>query len=343
MLINYLTLVAEEVRELLAQLGVARLDDLIGRADLLQADEGTNVDLKSLRVALPESSSCAARTTLPQSLLAKQLLVEAEQALCGESSVLIQQRIANDDRSIGVSLAGEVARRYGNTGLPGVSITCLLQGAAGQSFGAFCVPGMHLILHGEANDYVGKGMTGGEIILAPPTDVRFAAHENTILGNTALYGATGGQLFAAGRAGERFAVRNSGALAVVEGVGAHGCEYMTGGIVVILGETGRNFAAGMSAGVAYVLDMDGVFPRRCNTELVEVQRIDDPGEMEAVRTLISWHRKKTRSWRAAQILAEWSRMQRRFWRVLPRGTAYSAWSYVDDHADHAELIGSPLL
>jgi glutamate synthase (NADPH/NADH) large chain/glutamate synthase (ferredoxin) len=341
LLINYLTLVAEEVRELLAQLGIARLDDLVGRADLLQAAEGTNIDLNSLLVAIPEASSGTARTTLPQSSLAEQLLVEAEQALCGESSVLIQKHISNDDRSIGVSLAGEIARRYGNTGLQGTSITCRLQGAAGQSFGAFCVPGLHLILHGEANDYVGKSMTGGEIILAPPTAARFAAHENTILGNTVLYGATGGQLFAAGRAGERFAVRNSGALAVVEGAGEHACEYMTGGIVVVLGKTGRNFAAGMSAGVAYVLDMDGVFPMRCNTELVELQRIDDADEMEAVRTIVSWHAKKTRSWRAAQILAEWSRMQRRFWRILPHGTTTSACDFVEANLYPSELVAAP--
>ncbi|HEX6481150.1 MAG TPA: glutamate synthase-related protein [Ktedonobacteraceae bacterium] len=341
LLVNYLTLVAEEVRELLAQLGIARLDDLVGRADLLQADEGTNIDLQSLLVAVPEASSRTARARLPQSPLAEQLLVEAEQALCGESSVLIQRRISNDDRSIGVSLAGEIAHRHGNTGLPGASITCRLQGAAGQSFGAFCVPGLHLILHGEANDYVGKGMTGGEIVLAPPTAARFAAHENTILGNTALYGATGGQLFAAGRAGERFAVRNSGALAVVEGAGEHACEYMTGGLVVVLGETGRNFAAGMSAGVAYVLDMDGVFPIRCNTELVELQRINDPDEIEAVRTIVSWHGKKTRSWRAAQILAEWSRMQRRFWRILPQGTATSACDFVSTNVYRSELVSVP--
>ena len=179
---------------------------------------------------------------------------------------------------------------------------------------------MHLILHGEANDYVGKGMTGGQIVIAPPTDAGFAAHKNTILGNTVLYGATGGQLFAAGRAGERFAVRNCGALAVVEGVGALACVYMTGGLVVILGETGQNFGAGMSAGVAYVLDTAGVFPTRCNTELVELQRISDPYEIEALRTIIHWHRHKTRSWRASQLLSEWSRMHRAFWRVSPRST-----------------------
>jgi glutamate synthase domain-containing protein 3 len=344
MLIHYLTLVAEETREWMAQLGVSRLDDLVGRADLLQSVEETTLDLEPILIAAPRG--CAgSQSALPQSPLSEQLSVESEAALRGEHSVLIQHHISNSDRSVGANLAGEIARRYGNSGLPGVSITCLFQGAAGQSFGAFCMPGMHLLLHGVANDYVGKSMTGGQVILMPPPVASFAAHKNTILGNTALYGATGGQLFAAGYAGERFAVRNSGALAVVEGVGAHACEYMTGGIVVVLGETGRNFGAGMSAGVAYVLDLAGVFPQRCNTELVELQRIHDLDEIEALRTIIQWHRKKTRSWRAAQIVAEWSRMQRAFWRVLPRdiggsgqGTIRTACDYVDAHAYSAELI-----
>jgi len=362
MLINYLTLVAGEVREWLAELGVKRLDELIGRADLLQCDAETSIDLAPLLVASPgtggtvgevsdnpirESGGEAAgdhkgqARALTQSPLAERLLAEAEPALRGEHSVLVQHHISNSDRSIGASLAGEVARRYGNAGLPGVSITCVFQGAAGQSFGAFCLPGLHLILHGEANDYVGKSMTGGQIVIAPPAGASFAAHNNIILGNTVLYGATGGQCFVAGLAGERFAVRNSGALAVIEGTGAHACEYMTGGLVAVLGETGPNFAAGMSAGVAYVLDLTGVFPARCNTELVELQRLEETDEIEALRTIIQWHRKKTRSWRAAQILAEWSRMQRAFWRVLPRGTAHSACDYVDSHVYNAELIGAP--
>jgi len=258
--------------------------------------------------------------------------------------MLTQHHISNFDRSIGASLAGEIARRYGNRGLPGVSITCQFEGAAGQSFGAFNMPGMNLILHGIANDYVGKSMTGGQIIIAPPPMAGFSAHTNTILGNTVLYGATGGQLFAAGCAGERFAVRNSGALAVVEGVGAHACEYMTGGIVVVLGDTGQNFGAGMSAGIAYVLDMAGVFPRRCNNELVEIQRIHDPNEIAALRTLIQWHVKKTRSWRASQMLAEWTRMQRVFWRVMPRDlsmhaqtSSKTAYDYVDAYTYTTEL------
>jgi glutamate synthase domain-containing protein 3 len=339
-IVNYLTCMAEEVRELLAQLGFAHLEDLVGRADLLQATENERIDLAPLLVAAPVHSSHAPRVVPRPSPLAEELLAEAEPALSGGHSLLLQHTIANDDRTIGASLAGEIARRYGNVGLPGVSITCAFQGSAGQSFGAFCLPGLRLILHGEANDYVGKGMVGGQIILAPPPDAGFAAHRNTILGNTTLYGATGGQLFAAGRAGERFAVRNSGALAVVEGVGAHGCEYMTGGMVVVLGETGPNFGAGMSAGVAYVLDELGAFPVRCNTDLVELQRIEDPAELEALRLVIQLHRKKTRSWRASQILAEWSRMQRAFWRVAPRDNGQTAYDFIQSDAHEMSLVGA---
>jgi len=335
LIINFLTLVAEEIRELLAQLGIRSLDEIIGRADLLQCTAEASVELETLLAATPGGSSHTGHVELPSSPLARQLLAEAEQALCAERSVVTQHAISNRDRSIGASLAGEVARRYGNAGLPGVSVTSIFHGSAGQSFGAFCLPGMHLVLNGEANDYVGKSMTGGQIIITPPVDSGFVAHKNIILGNTALYGATGGHLFAAGCAGERFGVRNSGALAVVEGVGAHACEYMTGGMVIVLGETGQNFGAGMSAGVAYVLDLLGTFPGRCNTELVEFQRLDDPGEAEALRTVIQSHHKKTRSWRAAQLLAEWSRLQQAFWKVTPYNASYSACDFVDTGAYNA--------
>jgi glutamate synthase domain-containing protein 2/glutamate synthase domain-containing protein 1/glutamate synthase domain-containing protein 3 len=340
-LINFLTLVAEEVRELMAELGVARFEDLIGRADLLQASEESPIDLEALRVSIPVMSSPEARSSVQASPVSKQLLSEVEEALAGERSVLTQHTIHNYDRSIGAGLAGEIARRYGNKGLPGVSITCSFQGSAGQSFGAFSVPGMRLILNGEANDYVGKCMTGGQIVIAPPTNAGFASHENTILGNTVLYGATGGQLFAAGRAGERFAVRNSGALAVVEGVGDHGCEYMTGGMVVVLGEAGQNFAAGMSSGVAYVLDTENLFSTRCNTELADLNRIDDANELEALRTVIEWHARKTRSKHAEQILEQWDEIQGQFWRVLPRGTTTSACDFVDTgEYDHSLISAS---
>jgi glutamate synthase domain-containing protein 3 len=329
-LINYLTLVAEEVREWLAKLGVARLDDIIGRADLLQESTHNEVDLDLTPLLAPQpvKSESGTYTAVPTSSVADQLLIEAEPALNGERSIITQHEIHNYDRSIGASLAGEIARRYGNAGLPGVSITGNFQGSAGQSFGAFTVPGMRLILTGDANDYVGKSMTGGQIVIAPPVDAKFASQENIIMGNTVLYGATGGHLFAAGRAGERFAVRNSGAVAVVEGVGDHACEYMTGGMVVVLGETGRNFGAGMSAGVAYVLDTKATFARRCNTELVEAMRIDDEQELEALYAMVQWHHRKTRSKYSESILNDWARVSEKFWRVLPRGSNASACDFI---------------
>jgi glutamate synthase (NADPH/NADH) large chain/glutamate synthase (ferredoxin) len=339
-LINYLTLVAEEVRQLMAQLGIARFDDLIGRADLVQASTESDINLDALLVSLPVISNKTAPAQPKKSPVAEQLLTDVEQALTGERSVLTQYTIHNYDRTVGASLAGEIARRYGNKGLPGVSATCAFQGSAGQSFGAFSVPGMRLILNGEANDYVGKCMTGGQIIIAPPADAAYASQDNTILGNTVLYGATGGQLFAAGRAGERFAVRNSGALAVVEGVGDHGCEYMTGGMVVVLGETGENFAAGMSSGVAYVLDTQDNFPERCNTELVGLLRIEDQAESEALRTVIEWHARKTRSKHAESILEQWDQVQGQFWRILPNGTSTSARDFVDAGEYNGKIVSA---
>jgi glutamate synthase domain-containing protein 3 len=196
---------------------------------------------------------------------------------------------------------------------------------------------MRLILNGEANDYVGKSMTGGQIIISPPADAKFLSQENIIVGNTVLYGATGGQFFAAGRAGERFAVRNSGALAVVEGVGDHGCEYMTGGMVVVLGETGQNFAAGMSAGVAYVLDTAGTFEQRCNTEMVEVQHIDDAEEWRALYSIIELHARKTRSKHSEHILEQWEQYQGHFKRVSPRGCATTARDFVNG-SEHDVLL-----
>ncbi len=339
-LINYLTLVAEEVRGLLAQLGFRRLEDVIGRADLLRCEENVDVDVSALLIAKPVSSSGERRASVPASAVAEKLLQDAEPALAGERSVITQYSIANYDRSLGASLAGEIARRYGNKGLPGVSITCNFNGSAGQSFGAFNVSGMRLILTGEANDYVCKSMAGGQVIIAPPADVPFVAHKNIIVGNTVLYGATGGQLFIAGRAGERFAVRNSGALTVVEGVGDHGCEYMTGGMVVVLGETGQNFGAGMSSGVAYVLDVEQRFPQYCNTELVDLLRIEDGRELAALRTVIGWHARKTRSKHAESILRDWEGVSGSFWRVLPRGTTTSACDFVDANEYDGTLLSA---
>ncbi|GCE25617.1 glutamate synthase [Dictyobacter alpinus] len=336
-LINYLTQVAEEVRELLAQLGYTRLEDIIGRANLLECRESCDLDVAPLLTSLPVISDPAAQTTVPQSRVAEQLLVDAEPALRGEQSIIAQYEINNYDRSIGAGLAGEVARRHGNAGLPGVSITCNFTGSAGQSFGAFNVTGMRLILSGDANDYVGKSMAGGQIIITPPSESTFASQDNIILGNTSLYGATGGYLFAAGRAGERFAVRNSGGVAVVEGVGDHACEYMTGGMVVVLGETGQNFGAGMSSGVAYVLDREEQFVRRCNTEMVGLSRLSDNGELEALRSIVELHARKTRSKYSEEILANWDQVAGKFWRVQPEGASVSAQDFVEGN-DYAGLL-----
>ena len=275
---NFLLALAEEVREVLAELGMRSLDEVIGRADLLTAcsrlGDGemdasrTNLpqfDLAALTVGDEDETPrrhtpTANHRSNGEPLPAESLLDEAASLLARGHGVLLHQIIHNRDRAVGASLAGEIARRWGDGGLPSGSITHHYAGSAGQSFGAFCVPGMRLILAGDANDYVAKSMTGGEIVVMPPTHHRYLAHEQVIMGNTVLYGATGGILLANGRAGERFAVRNSGAIAVVEGVGDHGCEYMTGGVVVVLGRTGRNFGAGMSGGVAYVFDDEDCLP-----------------------------------------------------------------------------------
>ena len=229
--------------------------------------------------------------------------------------------IRNRDRAVGARIAGEIgAGRLSRQSsvLSPQQFVLRFVGSAGQSFGAFTTHGMQLLLEGEANDYVGKGMSGGEIVIMPADMARFAPHRNTIVGNTVLYGATGGRLFAAGRAGERFAVRNSGAVAVVEGVGDHGCEYMTGGLVLVLGETGRNFAAGMTNGVAYVLDEEGQFPNRLNTELVLAARLMDADELALVYGLVREHFEKTASRRAEAILDLWDVFRGHLWKVAPK-------------------------
>jgi glutamate synthase domain-containing protein 3 len=219
---------------------------------------------------------------------------------------------------VGGILSGEIARRFGFKGLPEGTIEVSFQGSAGQSFAAWLAPGVTFSLRGETNDYAGKGLSGGVVSVRPPERARFRAEENMIVGNTALYGATAGRAFFRGLAGERFAVRNSGALAVVEGVGDHGCEYMTGGRVVVLGRTGRNFAAGMSGGIAYVYDVDRRFEGRCNSELVDLEELVAEDEIEALRSLVAEHAARTGSLVARNVLAAWERAVPRFVKVLPR-------------------------
>jgi glutamate synthase domain-containing protein 3 len=239
--------------------------------------------------------------------------------------------IRNRDRTVGARVAGEIgAGRLKPNGQSGAGIRPLpffevrFVGSAGQSFGAFTTDGMLLTLEGEANDYLGKGMSGGEIVLMPADMARFAPHKNTIVGNTVLYGATGGRVFAAGRAGERFCVRNSGATAVIEGVGDHGCEYMTGGTVLVLGETGRNFGAGMTNGVAYVLDETGDFPSRLNDELVQASRLMNADELATVYELVREHFERTASRRAEAVLDLWDVYRGEFWKVAPRQSSIAA-------------------
>jgi glutamate synthase (ferredoxin) len=245
------------------------------------------------------------------------LLALCRPALESGERVSAELVIQNTHRTVGTLLGSEISRRFGAQGLPDETIQLSFKGSAGQSFGAFLPSGITLTLEGDSNDYVGKGLSGGKIIVFPPKTATFAAHENVIVGNTVLYGATAGAAFIAGVAGERFAVRNSGANAVVEGVGDHGCEYMTGGRVVVLGRTGKNFAAGMSGGIAYVFDETGDFWRLCNQEMVSLMLIDEQEEIKFVRNLISKHFQYTESQRAKELLLNWETSLSRFVRVIP--------------------------
>ena len=246
------------------------------------------------------------------------LLDAARQAIEQRTPIILEHEIHNTDRTIGARLAGEIARRYGDAGLPDGTIRVSLTGSAGQSFGAFCINGLHLILIGEANDYVGKGMAGGEIVLRLPSNARWASNENFIAGNTMLYGATGGALFAAGRCGERFGVRNCGSVSVVEGVGDHGCEYMTSGTVVVLGPTGHNFGAGMTGGVAYIYDRENIFDQRMNPQLVRAERIANDEDGTRLRDLVQQHADKTDSAWSRGLLERWDETQELFWKVVPK-------------------------
>jgi glutamate synthase (NADPH/NADH) large chain len=245
-----------------------------------------------------------------------ELIEQAQPALENGERVELEMRVRNRHRTVGGLLSGEVARRYGSEGLPDETIRVNLEGSGGQSFGAWLMRGITFSLTGDANDFVGKGLSGGILSVRPPENVTFVAEENVLIGNTVLYGATAGRAFFRGLAGERFAVRNSGVEAVVEGVGDHGCEYMTGGRVVVLGPTGRNFAAGMSGGIAYVLDPEGSFPARCNPELVELEQMED-ADFEKVRELVEEHARRTDSPVAARVLDGWDDLAGDWVKVMP--------------------------
>ncbi|QNN78461.1 glutamate synthase large subunit [Pseudoxanthomonas mexicana] len=328
---NFFRLLSEEVRQWLSYLGARSLDEIVGRTDLLQQldvspREGVRVDLsRLLKGAQVDSSSCAAQRLYesPDSLATQLdgLLAEPIRTKSGGDHRFL---IHNTDRSIGTRLSGAIARAHGNHGMTDAPLNLRFRGSAGQSFGAFNAGGLLMELEGEANDYVGKGMAGGRLVVRPPRGARFEARNTPIIGNTCLYGATGGELFAAGRAGERFAVRNSGALAVIEGAGDHCCEYMTDGIVLVLGKVGLNFGAGFTGGLAYVLDLDRDFVDRYNHELIDIHRISPEGfesHRQHLHTLVTRHRELTGSIWAQQILDEFRDYVGKFWLVKPKAAS----------------------
>jgi len=325
MVINYFTMLADGVRETLASIGAVSLDQVIGRTDLLaQKQLEGRAGLLNLSSLFPKP---AAEKDRKKSIsishegetIDQRILKIAGPAIADGQSVNVHENIATPDRTVGARIAGEIAFRHGAKKLPAGTITAQFTGSAGQSFGAFTVDGMRLILEGEANDYVGKGMSGGEIAVMPPRSAKFRDPQ-VIAGNTILYGATGGSLFLAGRAGERFAVRNSGGTAVVEGVGDHGCEYMTGGVAVILGPTGRNFGAGMTNGTAFVYDPEDVFESHINDESILLERLGADADAARLHDLIERHVKLTHSARAKTLLAHWDQTLAAFWKVVPRAT-----------------------
>jgi len=328
--VNFMRFIAQEMREIMASLGFRTVDEMVGRTEMLEMSEAKrhwktrDVDLSYI-LHRPEAPPSVGRYCqksqdhgLDRSLDRTKLLKLCKPALEEQKHVNVTLPIRNVDRVVGTILGSEVTRLYGSKGLPEDTIRLNFKGTAGLSFGAFVPRGITLVLEGDANDYIGKGLSGGKIIVYPPEGTIFKPEENIIIGNVAFYGATSGEAYIRGMAGERFCVRNSGAHAVVEAVGDHGCEYMTGGRVVILGQTGRNFAAGMSGGIAYVLDMDGNFDTRCNREMVELESLYDDEEIAQVKGMISRHAKYTGSTHARRILANWDEFLPKFVKVMPK-------------------------
>ena len=329
-LINYFTFIAEEMRQIMAYLGFRTVEEMVGRVDVLDARKATDhwkaqgLDLSKLLYreddwALGPANFCSEEQDHGlDRALDHQLIALAQPALENKQPVEIRLPISNSNRTVGAMLSGRVSKQYGEEGLPPETIKVHLSGSAGQSFGAFLAKGVDVRLEGDTNDYMGKGMTGGRIVVCPPPDAGFVPEENVIVGNVVLYGATGGRVHIRGVAGERFCVRNSGVQAVVESVGDHGCEYMTGGAVVVLGKTGRNFGAGMSGGVAFVYDEDGDFDVRFNAGLADLEQVEDPEDAAMLKGMIQDHLTLTGSNSAQRILGQWDESLRRFKKVMPR-------------------------
>lgn len=326
--VRFLTYLAEEIRQIMAELGFRRMEEMIGRVDRLNCRKAiehwkaTGLDLSAILAPPNRSNGCALQCVRKQTNTHKEnldweILKKIEPCLETGQPMRLEMSIRNVHRTVGATLSNRIVKRFGSKGLRDNSLDITLRGSAGQSFGAFLAPGVTLRLIGESNDYVGKGLSGGRIVVVTPPGASFDPQDNVIIGNTVLYGATTGELFANGLAGERFAVRNSGAVAVVEGVGDHGCEYMTGGTVVVLGRTGRNFAAGMSGGVAYVLDEHQLFDTLCNLDMVELESIWQEEDARVLHDLISRHHKWTGSQQSQRILDNWHEMAGKFVKVMP--------------------------
>jgi glutamate synthase domain-containing protein 3 len=326
--VRFLTFVAEEVRQIMAQLGFRKLDEMVGRVERLSCRKAIEhwkakgLDFSAVFTPPDQSNGCPLRCVRPQTDTHKdhldwKILEKVEHCIETRKPTRLAMPIRNVHRAVGAILSNHIVKRWGGAGLPDGTIEIALTGSAGQSFGAFLAPGVTLQLVGDANDYLGKGLSGGRIVVQTPPNSPFDPKENVIVGNTLLYGATAGEAFINGLAGERFAVRNSGAVAVVEGVGDHGCEYMTAGTVVVIGRTGRNFAAGMSGGVAYVLDEHQLFDTLCNLDMVDLESIYQEEDQQVLRDLINRHHRWTGSVQARRILDNWQEMSGKFVKVMP--------------------------
>lgn len=326
--INFFRFLAQEIREYLAEMGFTRFEDIVGRTDLLEINQEVvnwkmkNIDFSRLLYVPKEAKQNAIHNTYQNEKLSKghidfDLIKESKKAIQAGEKVWISRKIVNVDRTVGAMLSGEISKKYGEAGLAKDTINCMFNGTAGQSFGAFLVKGVTFRLVGDSNDYIGKGLSGGKIIVVPPPESTFKPEENIIIGNTSFYGATSGEAYIRGVAGERFCVRNSGAKAVIEGTGDHCCEYMTGGRVVVLGKTGKNFAAGMSGGIAYVLDISGDFDYYCNRGLVDLSPVDEKADIKELQELINNHFLYTQSSLAAKILTHWDEYLPKFVKVIP--------------------------
>lgn len=326
--ITFFEYIAEEVREYLAELGLHSIEEAVGRVDLLETNtalehwKASGLDLSALLVSPVAFGDTALHQTRSQDhglerALDHKFLDQCQPAIENGTRVELELPITNVDRTVGTLLGSRISSRYGHEGLPDGTITLTFYGSAGQSFGAFLPRGVTMRLFGDANDYLGKGLSGGNLIVQPPMRAKFIAEDQVIAGNVILYGATGGKVFIRGQVGERFCVRNSGATAVVEGIGDHGCEYMTGGRVVVLGPTGRNFGAGMSGGIAYVYDPELNFDSRYNPDMVDAEPLDDD-DSEWLKLLIQEHADNTGSQISDRILSNWEKSVSNFIKVMPR-------------------------